>query len=104
MKIVMAAAECAPFAKAGGLADVIGALPQELARLGHEVQVIIPKYSLIHERYQQQFRKVEEYSFEFKDEKKNYAIHELNMHGVEFLFLENDSYFERDSIYGPDDA
>ncbi|RLJ86283.1 glycogen synthase GlgA [Planococcus citreus] len=104
MKIVMAAAECAPFAKAGGLADVIGALPQELARLGHEVQVIIPKYSLIHERYQQQFQKTEEHSLEFKGEEKNYAMYELNVHGVRFLFLENDSYFERDSIYGPDDA
>ncbi|MGX7593905.1 glycogen synthase [Planococcus plakortidis] len=104
MKIVMAAAECAPFAKAGGLADVIGALPQELARLGHEVQVIIPKYSLIHDRYQQQFFKMGEYSFKFKDKEKNYAIHRFEANDVQFLFLENDSYFERDSIYGPDDA
>lgn len=104
MKIVMAAAECAPFAKAGGLADVMGALPQELAHLGHEVQVIIPKYSLIHERYRQQFRKVGGQSFDFKDEEEDYAIHEFNKQGVRFLFLENDSYFERDSIYGPDDA
>ncbi|WP_341963231.1 glycogen synthase GlgA [Planococcus maritimus] len=104
MKIVMAAAECAPFAKAGGLADVIGALPLELVKLGHEVQVIIPKYSLIHERYQEQFRKVEVHSFEFKEKTATYTMHELVKHGVQFLFLENDSYFERDSIYGPDDA
>ncbi|QMT17775.1 glycogen synthase GlgA [Planococcus maritimus] len=104
MKIVMAAAECAPFAKAGGLADVIGALPLELVKLGHEVQVIIPKYSLIHERYQEQFRKVEVHSFEFKEKTATYTMHELIKHGVQFLFLENDSYFERDSIYGPDDA
>ncbi|KYG57765.1 glycogen synthase [Planococcus maritimus] len=104
MKIVMAAAECAPFAKAGGLADVIGALPLELVKLGHEVQVIIPKYSLIHERYQEQFRKMEVHSFEFKEKTATYTMHELVKHGVQFLFLENDSYFERDSIYGPDDA
>ncbi len=104
MKIVMAAAECAPFAKAGGLADVIGALPLELVKLGHEVQVIIPKYSSIHERYQEQFRKVEVHSFEFKEKTATYTMHELVKHGVQFLFLENDSYFERDSIYGPDDA
>ncbi len=104
MKIVMAAAECAPFAKAGGLADVIGALPLELVKLGHEVQVIIPKYSSIHERYQEQFRKVKVHSFEFKEKTATYTMHELVKHGVQFLFLENDSYFERDSIYGPDDA
>lgn len=104
MKIVMAAAECAPFAKAGGLADVIGALPRELARLGHEVQVIIPKYSLIHERYQQQFRLAGTHSFSFKGEEKTYSIYEYVAHGVQFLFLENDAYFERDSIYGSDDA
>ena len=40
----MVASEMVPFAKTGGLADVIGALPQALARLGHDVDVVIPRY------------------------------------------------------------
>jgi len=34
MHIVFAASECVPYVKTGGLADVIGALPREIARLG----------------------------------------------------------------------
>lgn len=44
MKILMAASEAVPFAKTGGLADVCGALPIELARLGHEPVLILPAY------------------------------------------------------------
>ena len=44
MHIVFAASECAPWAKTGGLADVIGALPRALTRLGHKVTVFIPYY------------------------------------------------------------
>ncbi len=40
----MVASEAAPFAKTGGLADVVGALPQALVRLGHEVDVVMPRY------------------------------------------------------------
>ena len=40
----MVASEAVPFAKTGGLADVAGALPRALARLGHEVEVVIPRY------------------------------------------------------------
>ena len=47
MKIAFIASECAPYAKTGGLADVVGALPQALHRLGHEPIVILPKYALI---------------------------------------------------------
>ena len=43
MKIVMIASEAAPFAKTGGLADVVGALPKVLQQLGHEVIVVLPK-------------------------------------------------------------
>jgi starch synthase len=42
MHIVFAASECVPFAKTGGLADVVGALPPELVKLGHEVTVYLP--------------------------------------------------------------
>jgi starch synthase len=44
VKIVLATSEAVPFAKTGGLADVCGALPVELARLGHQVTVFLPAY------------------------------------------------------------
>ncbi len=47
MRILMAASEMAPFAKTGGLGDVLGALPEALAAAGHEVLVIIPRYQSI---------------------------------------------------------
>jgi len=44
LSIVMIASEVVPFAKTGGLADVLGALPRALARLGHQVTVFLPRY------------------------------------------------------------
>ena len=44
MKIAMIASEVAPFAKTGGLADVIGTLTTALERLGHQLCVIAPAY------------------------------------------------------------
>ncbi len=44
LTIVMVASEAVPFAKTGGLADVLGALPRALAGLGHRVTVFLPRY------------------------------------------------------------
>jgi starch synthase len=44
VKILMATSEAVPLAKTGGLADVCGALPAELAKLGHEPVLILPAY------------------------------------------------------------
>ena len=44
MKILMVASEATPFAKTGGLADVLGSLPPALVRAGDEVAVVLPKY------------------------------------------------------------
>jgi starch synthase len=49
LKILFLSAEVAPFAKAGGLADVCGSLPKALAALGHEVRVVMPAYRSIEE-------------------------------------------------------
>jgi starch synthase len=44
LKILLLSAEVAPFAKAGGLADVCGSLPKAIAALGHDVRVVMPAY------------------------------------------------------------
>jgi starch synthase len=44
MRIAMVASECEPFAKTGGLADVVDALSRALGQLGHEVDVYLPRY------------------------------------------------------------
>ena len=49
--VLIAAAECSPFVKVGGLADVVGALPKYLAKLGVDARVIMPLHRQIKERY-----------------------------------------------------
>lgn len=44
MNVILVAAECAPWSKTGGLGDVAGALPKALARRGHRVMVVVPRY------------------------------------------------------------
>jgi len=44
LNILLAASEAVPYAKTGGLADVAGALPKALARLGHRVRLVMPRY------------------------------------------------------------
>jgi starch synthase len=47
LKILLVATEAVPFAKEGGVADVIGSLPKDLAALGHDVRIFIPRYGTI---------------------------------------------------------
>ena len=44
MEIIHISAECYPVAKAGGLGDVVGALPKYQTKLGHMAKVVMPMY------------------------------------------------------------
>ena len=46
MRIVFVASEGVPFSKTGGLADVVGALPKALAKPGHKLEVVLPRYRM----------------------------------------------------------
>ena len=45
LRALLCSSEAVPFAKTGGLADVAGALPKALAKLGHDVRLMLPKWA-----------------------------------------------------------
>ena len=49
LHLLMVSSEAVPYAKTGGLADVAGALPLELAKLGHDVILLLPRYRCLNE-------------------------------------------------------
>jgi starch synthase len=100
MKIVSVASEMVPYAKTGGLADVAGALPVELARLGHRVTAFLPLY-----------REVARGGFDLEElpmalpvqvgerfPVARYAVHRPAP-GVEVVFVGREEYFDREHLY-----
>ena len=88
MKILMCASEMVPFAKTGGLADVVGALPLALEELGLEVRVVIPKYKTAHLS-----------QLAARDIGSDIEVTKIGKNTQVYL-IKNDAYFNRDGLYG----
>ena len=101
LRIVMAATECVPFAKTGGLADVVGALPRELAGLGHDVSVILPCYRSVG----QSCKNPETTGIRLDVPLGNElvagdVVRHVDEFGVAFYFIKNRAYYNRKNLYG----
>ncbi len=103
MKVAVVASECAPFAKTGGLADVVGALPKYLAALGADVKVFIPKYDAIDEKkFGLTFlTAVGELRVRVGGYPRSVYVHAAQIPGsaVDVFFVDCREYFYRGTIY-----
>lgn len=99
-KVLYVAAEAVPFVKTGGLADVAGSLPVELAAKGVDVRVVLPEYKDIKEKYSAELEHVFHGELELAWRHKYFGIDRLCKDGVTWYFIDNDDYFSRDDLYG----
>lgn len=105
MKVLYAAAECAPFIKTGGLADVIGALPREMTKNGVDVRVIVPLHKGVSDEFKDKMEFLGEFYVSLSWRKTYCGVYSLFYNGVTHYFIDNEQYFGRNSIYGEyDDA
>jgi starch synthase len=106
MQVAFVASECTPFAKTGGLADVVGALPRELVRLGHQVSVYIPLYARARKFIEGDPKYVvRSLTIPFRYYNRFVGVVDGGWRdGVQYYFIESPELFDRQELYGPKGA
>ena len=98
--VLFAAAEGLPFIKSGGLADVVGSLPQSEVKQGYEVRVVLPLYQKIINNWMDKLTKVKTFEVNMGIKKTVATVYQLKLAGITYYFIEHQGYFERDGMYG----
>jgi starch synthase len=103
LRVLFVASECTPYAKTGGLGDVVAGLSKALRQLGHDARVLIPLYSLI-DRSKYGLKPATGACVHMGGNVEHWVgVHETMLDGVvPVWFLDYNSYFGRPGIYdGP---
>jgi starch synthase len=96
LRILFAIAEAYPFIKVGGLADVGASLPKALARLGHDVRLVLPGYPCVGAG-----RPTVSLEIPMGPETELAHVDYHGVHGgVSIYTVGNESYFDREAAYG----
>jgi starch synthase len=96
-RILMVSSEATPFAKSGGLADVVGALPAALRKLGHEVAVVLPRYRRI--PWDDTESAYDNMQLFAGPHPWRVDVRTLVRAGVRYYFVEHPHLFDRDGLY-----
>lgn len=100
LKVLFAASEAFPFAKSGGLGDVIGSLPKAFPKDKADVRVIVPKYECIPDKYTKDFKLLDIFYVKIGHNDQYVGIQKYEYDGITYYFLDNEYYFKRPSLYG----
>ena len=100
MEILMVGSECTPFIRTGGLADVLGSLPQALKEQGDDVRIVLPKYQEISEEWKAQMKPLLELNVTLGWRNQYAGVEYIEQNGVTVYFIDNEYYFKRSNLYG----
>ncbi len=101
VSVAFIGSECYPFVKTGGLGDVMYALPRALTKQNCDVKVILPRYHIIAQKYQEKMIYKGSFSMNLCADGREYyvGIMEMEMDGVVYDFIDNDDFFSWGNPY-----
>lgn len=97
--VLLVASEAVPFAKTGGLADVVGSLPSAFSKDNYDVRVIIPKYGSIPKEYSDRMKFLTHINVALGWRNKYCGVFKLEHEGIIFYFIDNEFYFSGMKLY-----
>lgn len=101
LKVLFVSAEVAPIAKVGGLADVVGALPQALAKIGTEVIIALPYYGFLRANKQLRGKKILSFDVAFNQKSEKVEVFQTTLPGTAIkLYLYDRPSAEMAEVYG----
>jgi starch synthase len=101
LKVLILAAEIVPFAKVGGLADVVGALPKALQAIGHDVRLIMPRYRQVDSEHFQLSTILDAVSVSMGNFQVQVSVRQgIIGENIPVYMIDALRYFDRENIYG----
>ncbi len=99
LKVLLVSSEVSPFAKSGGLGDVIGSLPRALRVKGVDARVVFPKYKNIKQAFNQTAKYIDSFYVSLGWRNQSASVYTFD-YDFPVYGIENEYYFNRDSFYG----